>query len=99
MRASSPSLLSTFHSLLEPCYLANLPSTQNRLAGISSPSFFNIAITDVNPEFNLPLSDVPMVDLSRAFFICWQKYSILHRRHSTVSLTLLAPQRIYLTKV
>ncbi|KAJ6076656.1 hypothetical protein N7499_008637 [Penicillium canescens] len=41
---------------------------------MSSPSFFNIEIINVNPEFNL-LSDVPMADLSRAFFICWQEYS------------------------
>ncbi|KAJ6019854.1 hypothetical protein N7522_000562, partial [Penicillium canescens] len=41
---------------------------------MSSPSFFNIGIIDVNPEFNL-LSNVPMADLSRAFFICWQEYS------------------------
>ncbi|KAJ5990352.1 hypothetical protein N7522_010559 [Penicillium canescens] len=41
---------------------------------MSSPSFFNIGIIDVNPESNL-LSDVPMADLSRAFFICWQEYS------------------------
>ncbi|KAJ6018393.1 hypothetical protein N7499_003709 [Penicillium canescens] len=41
---------------------------------MSSPSFFNIGIVDVNPEFNL-LSNVPMADLSRAFFICWQEYS------------------------
>jgi hypothetical protein len=49
-------------------------STQNKLAGMSSPSFFNVGIIDVNPEFNL-LSDVPMANLSRAFFICWQEYS------------------------
>ncbi|KAJ5830870.1 uncharacterized protein N7525_009123 [Penicillium rubens] len=38
-----------------------------------SLSFFNIGIIDVNPEFNP--SGVPMANLSRAFFICWQEYS------------------------
>ncbi|KAJ6001648.1 hypothetical protein N7522_006875 [Penicillium canescens] len=42
---------------------------------MSSPSFFNIGIIDVNPEFNLFLSDVSMADLNCAFFICWQEYS------------------------
>ena len=50
-------------------------STQNKLAGMSSPSFFNVRIIDVNPEFNLFHFDVPMANLSRAFFICWQEYS------------------------
>ncbi|KAJ5135364.1 uncharacterized protein N7515_004642 [Penicillium bovifimosum] len=42
---------------------------------MSSPSFFSIGIIDINPEFNLFLSNVPMANLSCAFFICWQEYS------------------------
>ncbi|OGE46821.1 hypothetical protein PENARI_c104G02748 [Penicillium arizonense] len=42
---------------------------------MSSSSFFNIEIIDVNPEFNLFFSHVPMANLNCAFFICWQEYS------------------------
>ncbi|OQD72968.1 hypothetical protein PENANT_c068G03804, partial [Penicillium antarcticum] len=50
-------------------------SSQHKPAGMSSPSFFSIGIIDINPEFNLFLSNVPMANLSCAFFICWQEYS------------------------